>query len=243
MVPTAPQTDAFYRSAALGLAWLDARESSPRRFGPAADAAWRNYAGQPSVLTDLDRIELLLREAATLHPDAFGARAVFALEGTSEDEPFGQWLHAPTPGLANQLLRTPPSAVTSLRALLESTARAWSLSLDTHAALPPIGPTTRVLCVGASAIVAVAAHFEGDRSLSQHEQVIVLTSNPAVRQLVGLATLALGERSAPRIFDTSTSIEELKRAGVTRLDSIVSFDDASTDERSTAETWLASLGR
>ncbi len=73
---TEAQTDAFYAAAALGVAWLDARESSPRRFGPAADASWRTYAGTPSDLSDLDRLELLLRDASSLYPDAFSPRAV-----------------------------------------------------------------------------------------------------------------------------------------------------------------------
>lgn len=243
MLPTESQTDAFYRSAALGLVWLDARESTARRFGPVADAAWRTFAGHPSALSELDRVELLLRDAAMLHPDAFGARAVFALEGTTDDEPFGQWLSAPSYGLASQILKSPPAPSTSMRALLEAGARAWSLTLDPDVQAPSIGPTSRVLCVGASAFVALAAQFEGDRALALHEQVLVLTSSPAVRQLVGLATLALGERSAPRIVDTTASLDALKLAGVTRIDTVVSSDDASTEERATAESWLTALGR
>lgn len=242
MPPTESQTDAFYRTALLGLAWLDAKESAPRRFGPAADATWRNYAGQPSTLTEVDRIELLLRDAATLHPDAFGPRAVFALDGLTDDEPFGQWLHAPASTIARDALRSPPPVYNGARALLDAAAKEWGIALGAAAPLPAIGPTTRVLCAGAGALAALAEHFERDRSLAFQEQVVVLAGGPAVRQLVGLATLTLGERSAPRVVDVSLGTDAWKGGG-TRLDAVVISDDASDEERAVAEAATSTLGR
>jgi hypothetical protein len=243
MTPTEFETDAFYRSASLGLAWLDAREPAPRRFGPSADASWRNYAGQPAALTEVDRLELLLRDAATLHPDAFGPRAVFAIDGLTDDEPFGQWTHTPAPGLARDVLRREQPSTHGARALLEEAARAWGESVGAHAAVPSIGPTTRVLCAGASALAAVVVRFEADRALDVAEQVLVVTDRPALRQLAGLAGLALGARVAPRCFAPSLAAEALRGRGVSRLDVLVSSDDATTQERAAAEAWLAAFGR
>jgi hypothetical protein len=236
-------TDAFYRASTLGLAWLDARESTPRRFGSAADASWRNYAGTPTDLTELDRLELLLRDAASLYPDAFSPRAVFAIPGLTDDEPFGQWSHVPTPGLARDVFRTPPAPVADVRAFLADAARAWSVPLGTPSPLLPIGPTTRVLVVGAAALVAVAARFADNRDLAFHEQVVVVTDLPALRHLAGLAALALGELRGPRCLSTDLDPTAPGSHGVTALDVLASSDDASTDERTAAEAWLAARRR
>ncbi len=233
---TEAQTDAFYAAAALGAAWLDARESSPRRFGPAADASWRTYAGTASDLSDLDRLELLLRDAASLHPDAFSPRAVFALPGLTDDEPFGQWAHTPEPKLARDTFRSPPAAPSSARALLEAAARHWNLPLGVAAALPPIGPTTRVLVVGAAALLAVVDRFAANRDLSLREQVVVLTDVPALRHLAGLAALALGElRAPPCVAPDGASPSD----ATARVDVLASSDDATAAERAAAEALLA----
>ena len=241
--PTEAQTDAFYRASTLGLAWLDARESAPRRFGSAADASWRNYAGTPTDLTELDRLELLLRDAASLYPDAFSPRAVFAIPGLTDDEPFGQWSHVPTPGLARDAFRTPPAPVADVRAFLTDAAREWSVALGTPAPLLPIGPTTRVLVVGAAALVAVAARFADNRDLAFHEQVVVVTDAPALRHLAGLAALALGELRAPRCLSPDVTPSSPAAASVAALDLLASSDDASTDERTAAEALLTARRR
>jgi hypothetical protein len=233
---TEAQTDAFYAAAALGVAWLDARESSPRRFGPAADASWRTYAGTPSDLSDLDRLELLLRDASSLYPDAFSPRAVFALPGLTDDEPFGQWAHAPAPGIARDTFRAPPVAPSSARALLEAAARHWNLPLGVASALPAIGPTTRVLVVGATALLAVVDRFAVNRDLSLHEQIVVLTDAPALRHLAGLAALALGElRGPPCVAPDGASLGDAPA----RVDVLASSDDATAEERAAAEALLS----
>ncbi len=240
---TDAQADAFYRAAALGLAWLDAREASPRRFGPAADASWRNYAGTPADLSDLDRLELLLRDAASLCPDAFGANAIFAIPGLTDDEPFGQWSHTPAPGIARDTFRTPPSPGRDSRAFLTDVARVLSLPLGSVAPLPPIGPTTRVLVVGPAALVAVAAHFADHRDLALHEQVFVVTDASSTRHLAGLAGLTLGELHGPRCLSPRLDPSALAAQGVTTLDVLAVSDDATTDERAAAEVWLAARRR
>jgi hypothetical protein len=232
------QTDAFYRAATLGLAWLDARESSPRRFGPAADASWRNYAGVPADLTDLDRLELLLRDAASLYPDAFSPRVVFALHGLTDDEPFGQWDRTPAPGLARDAFRAQGTLTRDVTTLLRDAARAWSRPVGVVADLPPVGPTTRVLAVGAGALIALATRFAQDRALSFREQVLVLTDDPAVRHLAALAALALGSLRAPGCVSTTAEPAELTARRV-----LVSADDATTDERAAAERLLAASSR
>ena len=232
------QTDAFYRAAALGLAWLDARESNPRRFGPAADASWRNYAGVPADLADLDRLELLLRDAASLYPDAFSPRVVFALHGLTDDEPFGQWDRAPAPGLARDTFRAQNAPARDVATFLRDAARAWSRPVGVVADLPPIGPTSRVLAVGAGALVALVARFAEDRALSFREQVLVLTDDPAVRHLAALASLGLGGLRAPACVSTSAEPAELTARRV-----LVSADDATTDERAAAERLLAAPPR
>ena len=86
--------DAFYAAAVAGLRALDARERTARRFGPDADTRWSSFKG---ALTDADRIDLLLRDAAVTWGAAFSASEVFDLFGLAPDEPFGpDWKPLPT---------------------------------------------------------------------------------------------------------------------------------------------------
>ena len=67
--PLTPQDRlAFYVAAVIGLRALDARESTPRRFGPDAEARWTQFAGALGVG---DRIDILLRDAAGTWGAAF----------------------------------------------------------------------------------------------------------------------------------------------------------------------------
>jgi hypothetical protein len=71
------------------LQYVEARRPTGRRFGADADARWSSFRGD---LETVDRIELMIRDADAEWPDGFGARAVFAMQGVAEDEPFGsQW--------------------------------------------------------------------------------------------------------------------------------------------------------
>src|SRR5690242_12221615 len=60
-MPNRNENTSFYEAASLGLRALDARATRSRRFGPDADATWRAFRGE---LTDGDRLDLLLRDAA-----------------------------------------------------------------------------------------------------------------------------------------------------------------------------------
>ncbi|MFO0653324.1 MAG: hypothetical protein U0326_44295 [Polyangiales bacterium] len=241
--PTEAQIDSFYRSCALGLAWLDARESAPRRFGTAADASWRNYAGSPADLSELDRIELLLRDGASVYPDAFGPRAVFDLPGLTDDEPFGQWHQTPSIELPRDLFRSPPAPSADVRALLTDAARAWSLPLGTPSSLAPIGPTTRVLVVGAGALVEVAVRFAERRELSFHEQVFVAADTHAMRHLAGLAALALGELRRPTCVAPDLDPASPDASVLTAPEVLASSDDASTREGLAADAWRSARTR
>ena len=237
MQPSAAHIEAFYRAGALGLAWLDARERSPRRLGPAAEASWRNYVGTPEVLTELDRLELLLRDAASLYPDAFGARAVFALLHLTADEPFGSLEVRPAPGLASKLLRPETEAPADVSALLRQAARAWGLPPVVAPVVPPVGPTARVLVAGAAALCAVVERVADDRSLSLAEQVFVLSDAPALRHLAGLAALGLGQLQAPRVVAPALAETTLGAPRVARIDVVLCSDDAEADARTAAEAW------
>jgi hypothetical protein len=103
--PSPAQAERFYRAGVLGLRALEAREGRGRRLGPAADATWRAFRGDPGELDDRDRLDLLLRDAAATSPLAFAPRRIFALAGLSDDEPFGhEWPGLPV-SLARLLLR------------------------------------------------------------------------------------------------------------------------------------------
>ncbi len=230
------EVEAFYRASLLGLAWLDAHESTPRRFGPAADATWRNYAGTPAALQALDRVELLLRDGASVYPDAFSPRAVFTLDGLTDDEPFGPWSRRPTDELLTRAFDTPPVAPTGLRALLTDAARAWGCEPGSCAPITGIGPTTRVALFGVGALVAVTEHFAERRDLSFHEQVIVIADGPAARHLAALASLALREPRAPRCIVSSLDAEARRAAGVPGVDRVFVSDDAP-DGASVAARW------
>jgi hypothetical protein len=136
------------------------------------------------------------------------------------------------------------SSAREARSLLEEAARAWGATLGATTAVPTIGPTTRVLCVGVGALVAVVARFEEGRgALDVSEQLLVVTERPALRQLAGLAGLALGAPVAPRCLAPSLSVDALRARGVSRMDVLVSSDDATTQERAAAEAWLSAFGR
>ena len=91
--------------------------------------------------------------------------------------------------------------------------------------------------------MALVTHFERTRGLDVADQLLVVTERPALRQLAGLTAVALGARTAPRSFAPSVSATDLRAAGVTRIDALVTSDDATTEERAAAEAWLAAFGR
>ena len=66
----------YYEGALWALRFIEARRPTRRRFGAEADATWAAFRGDLGASA---RIDLLLRDADTQWPGAFGARSVYDL--------------------------------------------------------------------------------------------------------------------------------------------------------------------
>src|SRR5262245_40404064 len=141
--PLTPQDrSAFYGAAVIGLRALDARESTPRRFGPDADARWMQFAG---ALGAGDRIDILLHDAAGTWGTAFSPSECFGHFGLADDEPFGpDWVgiddHA-----AKRLL-----AGHDARATLEHIAEGLGLDAASDP-VPPVTPSPKLAVLDGNA--------------------------------------------------------------------------------------------
>lgn len=79
----------YYAAALRALRFVERRAPTTRRFGANADALWGAFHGR---LETADRIDLLIRDADAQWPSAFGARGVFALATSAEEDAFGpEW--------------------------------------------------------------------------------------------------------------------------------------------------------
>ncbi|MBO6936771.1 MAG: hypothetical protein JJ863_17510 [Deltaproteobacteria bacterium] len=189
---------AYYEAALTALAYVERRQPSGRRFGPEADARWTSFKGD---LTTADRIDLLIRDADAQWPSAFGARTVFGKHSVAEDEPFGaDWepLDAVTAEEMWRARNEAPTPVTSKESL-EATAAAWEVSLT------PFDPGTieaaeKLVVAGPSAVAATIAAFEAGSDLDWVDQVTVVATPPAHRQLAALAGAVLSATKPARIF-------------------------------------------
>ena len=179
----------YYHAALTGLRYLEHRAPTGRRFGRDADLLWGTFRGH---LADVDRIDLLLRDADAEWPGALGARRVFDLRGVPEDDAFGKdW--APLDPIAGaDLWRAigaeppPPDLASALTRLASIWGRA--LAPCEH---DPIAPSTRLVVAGPSAVAALARAFEGRSELDWADQVAVVASDPGVRQLAAFCAAAL----------------------------------------------------
>jgi hypothetical protein len=186
------------------LQYVEARRPTGRRFGPDAEARWASFKGD---LETVDRIELLLRDADAEWPGAFGARAVYAMQAVAEDEPFGSQWRGLDPVDAEELWRrvrsaTPPASPTET---LHAIAAAWQLPLSAFA-LEPVTPTDRLVVAGPSAIVAAIEAFAAGADLDWADQVTVIATPPAHRQLATAATALLnGTKPAPPLLPGETT--------------------------------------
>jgi len=100
----------------------------------------------------------------------FGARAVFAMQGVAEDEPFGSQWEGLDPVAAEELWRrvkAEPAPATAAAALA-SIAGAWGVTLAAQRS-EPVAPTDHLVVVGASAIAATIEAFASGAALDWSE--------------------------------------------------------------------------
>jgi len=220
--PLTPQDrSAFYGAAVIGLRALDARESTPRRFGPDAEARWTQFAG---ALGAGDRIDILLRDAAGTWGAAFSPSECFGLFGLADDEPFGpDWVgiedHA-----AKRLLAELGYSIT-----LEYIGSGLGVEAAS-VPVPSVTPSTKLVVAGGTAIVSVAKMFARNSGLSWTDQVVVVAHKAAWRQLAGLAAVLLGARGRTALIRPTEAAESvLRNAGFAHLDASVVSPDAEPE--------------
>lgn len=191
---------AYYRAALRGLRFVEHRAPSGRRFGADADALWKGFAGR---LDASDRIDLLLRDADTEWPGAFGARATFGLRATAEDEAFGaEWESLDGHAAAKLWAEIGTAAPADVTAVLREVGQAWALSTAPFE-VAGLDPTLRIAVSGASAIVAAILAFAAGSDLAWSRQVTVVSDRPAERQLGALAAALLDTGSGTTIVSAT----------------------------------------
>lgn len=217
LLPSPAERDAFYAASLVGLRALDARERSPRRFGAEADARWAAFSG---ALGLGDRVDLLLRDAAVTWGEAFSPALAFGLFGLPEDEPFGPDWRGLADDRARRLLADPPQPTLD--------AAAAALGQHPEPVDPgPLGPSTHLILAGGAAVLAVARAFQSRAELSWPDQVLVVASTPAHRQLAALAAPILGAASRTRLIRPAADAASTTRAaGFALLDRAIVSSDA-----------------
>ncbi len=187
---------AYYQAALRCLQFVEMRKPTGRRFGPDADARWSQFQGE---LTTSDRIDLLLRDADTEWPGAFGARTVFGLRAVAEDEAFGADWEPLEPVDAEEIWRGLPEAPQRVGDVLNACAQAWALG--TLKVIPgDVSATDKLIVAGPSAISTLVSVFSEGSDLDWADQVVVIASPPGHRQLAALATALLGSPKAGTIL-------------------------------------------
>jgi len=223
MTATDDQRIAYYTSVLLGLQHVEARRPTGRRFGSEADARWASFRGE---LATADRIDLLVRDADTEWPGAFGPRTVFALRALREDEPFGAEWTPLEPVHAEELWRsvTAQSAPAGVGDVLGAVASQWDLSLSPFDVGGTVDASERLLVTGPSAIASLVAAFAEGTGLDWADQVVCLASPPGHRQLAAMAGAALRSSKPTTIL----SVDQVKDASAELLAGrrLVASDDA-----------------
>jgi hypothetical protein len=222
---------AYVEGALRLLQFVEARRATGRRFGPDADARWTGFRGD---LETADRIELMIRDADAEWRGGFGARTIYDLRGVPEDEPFGSQWESLDPVAAEELWRrvktlSPPA---SPAAALEAIASAWSIRLAPHASAP-ISSTDRLVLVGPSAIASTIEAFASGSALDWAEQVVVVATTPAARQLAAAGTAILNAVRSARIVNAEGP--DVKVRGAT----LVASADADPADLAVAQRLVA----
>ncbi len=220
--PLTPQERAaFYGAAVLGLRALDARETTPRRFGTDAEARWTQFAG---ALGAGDRIDIMLRDAAGTWGAAFSPSECFGFFGLADDEPFGPDWGGIDDHAAKRLLAEPDAPATLEHIAYGLGVKAASVPV------PSVTPSTRLVVAGGTAIVSVAKVFAEKKALSWTDQVVVVADKAAWRQLAGLAAVLLGARGRTALVRATEGAESaLRAAGFAHLDAAVVSPDAEPE--------------
>lgn len=209
------------------LQFVEARRPTDRRFGANADARWSTFRGD---LETADRIELMIRDADAEWPGGFGARLVYQLEGVAEDDPFGARWQGMDPVEAEELwrrLKRSP-APASLRDTLVAIATAWSVDLQPFAR-ERIEPDEQLVVAGVSAIASTIETFAHGSSLDWADQVTVVASAPAPRQLAAAATALLNSSRASRIVAATAPSSAVRGAR------LIASSDADPADRAAAQ--------
>jgi hypothetical protein len=214
---------AYYQAALVCLRFLERERPTGRRFGVDADARFEAFRGE---LKTADRIDLLLRDADAQWPGAFGARAVFALAGAAEDDPFSAHWSPLLPVLGEDLWRQALSGpeASSVREVLVGCAAAWELGCQPFV-VAPVGPTDELLVAGPSAIAAVAEVFAVGAGLDWSAQVGIVASRPAERQMGALCAALLKSSRPTRLLERgAVSPDLLQRCRLVLSDDAVAAD-------------------
>lgn len=222
----------FYRAGALGLRALQDRSLGAQRFSPDAEARWKAFRGE---LTDADRLDLLLRDGAVLHPVAFSAASVFGLTDLAADEPFGpEWSSLPASESGAVLREVSKAAVFAGDArpsgVLATAAKIWGLTFRSMD-VSHVVASSRVTVAGAGAIVSLSDHMAGRSDLDFGDQLLLVTDRPAERQLFGLASALCGSRTRPRTVRSDDSLEAVRATKFDRSTVTLISDDADGPAR------------
>jgi len=216
----------YYCGALAALRCVEARLPTGRRFGAEAAARWRSFKGD---LTTADRIDLLIRDADAQWPGAFAARRVFARRAVAEDEPFGVGWDPLDPIDAEDIWRSENSlpASADVGGTLAAVALHWGITTTTTSvggSLGVIHPADKLVVAGPSAIAATLEAFQRGKDLDWADQVIVVATPLAHRQLAALGSALLNVASPTRVID-HTEVATLARKA-----RVVVSDDANADD-------------
>lgn len=232
---TSEERTAYYQAALIGLSFAESRRATERRFGPDADARWANFQGQ---LTTADRIDLLLRDADVEWPGAFGARTVFELPATREDDPFGPAWHSLDPVAADAMWRSLAPDTHSASTALEAVFRAWGLPAQgSDVKLPELSASDRLLIVGPSAAAAVIAAFIDNLALDLERQTVFVATSPAHRHIAALGSLLVNINKPMCIVSAGDTASDIAKGSGYRL---VESADAHPDDAALARRLLES---